>query len=157
MRHHVLLIAAALAACAPPHAATTATNAATSTASPAAFVINDLAEHDGDIQGCSVMLSRADARPSAGDIFREDGVESGAKGFVRIDGALIQVDLVRSDQNEKGGTRTFADKTHATQIVETLTTGAAHQESDSVEQSGTLAVTHNGATQTLRVAGGTAC
>src|SRR5262249_31820082 len=146
----------ALVACAPPQAARTPSNTATTAAAPAAFVINDLQDNDGAIQGCSVMLGRAG--PSNGaigrDIFREDGVATGAKGYVRIDGALIEVDLVSSNQDDKGGTRSFGDKQHTTQIVENLVTGAAHEESDSVEQSGTLVVTHNGVSQTVRVRGG---
>src|SRR5262249_9987706 len=135
---------------------TTTTSASTTTTQTVSFAVQPLLENDGNIQGCTRMLSRVGA-PSAGDIFREDGVDTGAKGFLRIDGALIQVDLVNSNASEKGGTRTFADKANTTQIVETLTTGASHQDSDSVDETGTLAVTHNGATQTIQVEGGTAC
>ena len=150
-----------LAACTPPATTTTSTSTTTSavtgTTHAASFTVNDLQESDGNIQGCTRSLSRTGAAPSAGEIFREDGVDTGAVGFVRIDGALIAVNLVSSNGNEKGGTRTFADKANTTQIVETLTTGAAHEEADSVEESGSLAITHNGATQTIQVEGGTAC
>ncbi|HWA01411.1 MAG TPA: hypothetical protein VG841_13960 [Caulobacterales bacterium] len=141
----------ALASCSPPPATPT-----TSATGAANFVIDDLAENDGDIQGCARMLGRVNAQPGA-DVFREDGVDTGAKGFIRIDGVLIQVNLVSANATEQGGARAFADASRSTQVVETLTTGAAHEESDSVEESGALTVTHNGATQILQVSGGTAC
>ena len=122
---------------------------------PAAFVINDLADNDIQIQGCSRTLSRESA--SAGAVFAEDAVDAGAIGFVRINGALIVVNLVSGNSSVEGGTRTFEDATHTTRIVETIVAGAAHEESDSVEETGTLEVTHHGAAQTLNVVGGTAC
>jgi predicted small lipoprotein YifL len=121
------------------------------------FTIDDLSENDAQIQGCSRGLSRQGAPVSASMVFAEDAVDQGAKGFIRIDGALINVDLVSSTSSETGGARVFEDATQTTRILETLVTGAAHEEADSVEESGTLAVTHGGATQTLNVVGGTAC
>ncbi|MES1156604.1 MAG: hypothetical protein ABUL73_02385 [Alphaproteobacteria bacterium] len=141
-----------IASCGPQAATTSTTSAAPS------FSIGTLADSDAPIQGCSVMLSRAGAAPSDGDVFRAGGDDDKTvQGFIRIDGALITLGLVNASITEKGGARTFADAQHATQVVETLTTGEAHEEADSVDESGTLAVTHNGATETLQVTGGTAC
>jgi len=159
MKLTTCLLAAALplAACTQPAATTTAT-APPATTAAATFVVGNLAEGDGQIQGCTTMLSRAGDAPSAGDLFRAGGGDDkDVQGFIRIDGALITLNLVTADIDEKGGRRSFADTAHTTQVIESLTTGAAHEESDSVEESGTLAVTHNGATQTLQVSGGTAC
>lgn len=119
------------------------------------FVINPLTEADNTIQGCTTSLSRRG--DTTGEIFLEDGVDSGAKGFIRIDGALINVGLVDLTESETGATRTFADTADTVRIVETLTVGQAHEESDSVDMSGTLAVTYRGATRTIPVEGGTAC
>jgi len=104
------------------------------------------------------MLSRVGAATNAGLLFAEDGVENGAIGFIKINGTVLNVALTSKSGGETGPTvRTFADTAHTVQVVETTTTGAAHEESDSVEQSGTLAVTFGGATQTIPVDGGTAC
>ena len=143
------------ASCSRPAATTTAASAPPAAAS---FTVGELADADAPIQGCSVMLSRVGAPSSAGDVFRAGGGDDkSVQGFIRIDGTLITLGLVNASADEKGGVRTFADAQHTTQVVETLTAGAAHEESDSVEESGTLAVTHNGAAQTLHVTGGTAC
>ncbi|HVY84117.1 MAG TPA: hypothetical protein VG943_03230 [Caulobacterales bacterium] len=141
-----------LAACSPQ----STTGAATSTAAAARFVVNDLGDNDGAIQGCTTMLGRKGAQPGA-DVFRAGGGDQDAQAFVRIDGALVTLNLTSANVNEQGGTRTFADASHTTQVVEALTTGATHEEADSVEQSGTLTITHNGSTQTIEVEGGTAC
>lgn len=130
--------------------------ATTSSTAGASFTVNPLLDNDGEIQGCVRGLGRTGA-PSTGDIFREDGVDTGARGFIRIDGQLLSLSLVSSNANEHGGTRSFADAAQTTQVVETLTTGEGHPESDSVDETGTLVVTHNGATQTIQVEGGTAC
>jgi hypothetical protein len=118
---------------------------------PANFTVGELTESDGDIEGCSTMLSRVGG--ARGNIFIEDAVDTGAKGFIRINGNLIRVDLVRVS----GEQRAFADAAHRVEVVETLTTGEAHEESDSVEQSGSVVVTFGGVTQTIAVEGGTAC
>ncbi|MES1199315.1 MAG: hypothetical protein ABUS48_04970 [Pseudomonadota bacterium] len=144
--------ALALAACSPPAATTNVPPAPT----PPAFVVGDLGDNDGAIQGCTTMLQRKGAQPGA-DVFRAAGGDHDAQGFMRIDGALVTLTLVSANITEQGGTRTFSDATHATQVLETLTTGATHEEADSVEQSGTLTITRNGGTQTIAVEGGTAC
>ena len=102
------------------------------------------------------MLGRTGPSPGA-DVFREDGVDAGARGFIRIDNTLIGVALVSSNATEAGSARVFENATHATRVVEQLKTGAAHEESDSVEERGSLTITHNGATQTITVSGGVAC
>lgn len=149
-------LALSLAACGQATTASTTTSTTVPVPAAATFVVNDLLANDGQIQGCTRMLARTEASPGA-DIFREDGVETGAKGFIRIDNVLVDVALVSGQSTESGAARTFEDATHATRIVEDLKTGAAHQESDSVEESGTLAITHNGATQAIQVTGGVAC
>lgn len=153
-----LLAALSLGACSKPATTTTSatsTTVAITTTTPASFTIGVLAEHDADIQGCTSSFSRQGDTP--GQVFTEDGINAGAVGYIRINGNLIKVDLVTADDNEKGGTRTFADKGHTVSIVETTITGATHPEADSVESSGTLAVTFGGATQTLQIEGGAAC
>jgi hypothetical protein len=127
------------------------------TATPAEFAIGDLSETDAQIQGCTRSLSRAGSAVNAGQVFVEDAIDSGAKGYIKIDGAVLTVTLVDTNADEQGGTRVFETDDHATRVVETLVTGAAHEEADSVEESGSIVVTHNGASQTLQVAGGTAC
>lgn len=149
----IAIAAIALTACSRPAAPPTASTPPP--AAVAAFTINPLTEADNTIQGCTTSLSRRG--DTSGEIFLEDGVDSGAKGFIRIDGALINVGLVDLTESETGATRTFADAAHTVRIVETLTVGQAHEESDSVDMSGTLAVTYRGATQNFPVEGGTAC
>ncbi len=118
------------------------------------FTVGTLSETDIQIQGCTRTLNRTG---STDTIFAEDGVDAGAKGFIRIDGQLINVALAAGTGDEQHSTRNFADANHTVAIVESLTTGAAHEESDSVEESGILAITYKGATQTVQVEGGTAC
>ena len=137
-----------------PEAASSEAAPASVSAPAATFVINPLQDKDNDIMGCQTMLSDG---KSPGELFVEDGVDTGARGLLRINGYLVSVDLVSNIQTETGGTRTFADKEKTVTVVETLKTGAQHPESDSVDMSGTLTVTHNGATQTIAVTGGTAC
>jgi len=151
MKRMVVLLSAlgSIAACQPAATTTSAT-----AASEAAFTIGALSDTDAQIQGCTRSLSRK----GGGDtIFAEDGVDTGAKGFIRIDGQLINVGLTAGSGDEQHATRNFADADHTLAIVESLTTGATHQETDSVEESGTLAVTYKGATQTIEVEGGVAC
>ena len=143
-----------LLGCTPPAATSASTASSAAITPPASFTVDLLAQNDANIQGCTRMLTR---HGGGGEIFVEDGVDTGAIGFIRVNGALLNVDLVSNTSTEKGGARTFADKARTITIVETLVTGAAHEEADSVEESGTLAVTFGGATQTIQVEGGTAC
>lgn len=149
MKRHVFLAMTlvSLAACQSPAASTSA-------ARSQSFSVQALAENDIQIQGCTRTLSRTGATDT---IFAEDGVDQGAKGFIRIDGQLITVGLTANAGDEQHTTRNFADANHAVEIVESLTTGASHEESDSVEESGALAITYRGATQTIQVEGGVAC
>ncbi len=156
MRHLVSLTIAvfALAACSKPVAAPEASSSAVaSSIAPASFKVQALTDADNDIQGCQVMLDQKEM----GQVFIEDGVDTGAHGYIRIDGTKYRVDLTSSVQDEKGGVRVFADKTSDLTVTEKLKTGEAHEESDSVEQSGTITVTYKGVTQTIAVEGGTAC
>ncbi|MBW8733184.1 MAG: hypothetical protein JF571_02550 [Asticcacaulis sp.] len=153
------VLAFALAACSKPVAAPEASSSQAasepaSSAAPAGFVVEALTEADNDIQGCQVMLDR---KGSNDQIFIEDGVDTGAHGYIRIGGTRYRVDLTTSVQDGKGGVRVFADAKSGLTVTETLKTGAAHQESDSVDQSGTISVTFNGVTHTIAVEGGTAC
>ena len=153
MRQYALLLTAfALVSACQPAATTTATTA--TNPSPAPFDVGALSETDIQIQGCTRTLNRTG---STDTIFAEDGVDTGAKGFIRIEGQLINVGLTAGAGDEHHSVRNFADANHTIGIVETLTTGAAHEESDSVEESGTLAVTYKGAALTIQVEGGTAC
>lgn len=152
MKRYALLTALmSIAACQP--GANTATTTATD-ATPASFAVGALADTDIQIQGCTRTLSRTG---STDMIFAEDGVDTGAKGVMRVDSQLINVGLTSANAGEHSGTRTFADLNRTLAIVETLKTGASHEESDSVEESGTLAITYRGATQTIEVEGGAAC
>ncbi len=128
---------------------------ATAKAPSASFVINDLTDADNDISGCTTMLNRTTG--NQGQVFLEDGVDTGAKGYIRVDGLRLSVALTKSVRSDTGAIRTFANKAKALTVIETTKTGASHQESDSVEQTGTIAVTYKGITQTLKVEGGTAC
>jgi hypothetical protein len=119
-----------------------------------AFDIGVLSESDINIQGCTTTLVRAGG---ADTVFAEDGADVGARGFIRLDGRLISVGLTGASGDNRRATRNFANPDQSVAIVESLTTGAAHEDSDSVEQSGTIAVTYRGATQTVQVDGGTAC
>lgn len=148
----------ALAACSKPVAAPEASSSEAasepaSSAAPAGFTVQALTEADNDIQGCQVMLDQK----NVGQVFIEDGVDTGAHGYIRIDGTRYRVDLTTSVQDEKGGTRVFADPKSGLTLTETLKTGEAHQEADSVEQSGKITVTFNGVTKEIAVDGGTAC
>ena len=153
MRYIVSLtvVALALTACSKPVAAPEASSSAAP--APADFAVQALTEADNDIQGCQVMLDQK----GVGQVFLEDGVDTGAHGYIRIDGTKYRVDLTSSVQDEKGGTRVFADKASGLTLTEVLKTGEAHEESDSVEQSGTITVTFKGMTKTIAVEGGTAC
>ena len=145
------VLAIALAACSKPVAAPETPSSAAPP--PQDFTVQALTDADNDIQGCQVMLDQK----GVGQVFLEDGVDTGAHGYIRIDGTKYRVDLTSSVQDEKGGTRVFADKASGLTLTEVLKTGEAHEESDSVEQSGTVAVTFKGVTKTIAVEGGTAC
>ncbi|WP_246326953.1 hypothetical protein [Burkholderia guangdongensis] len=116
------------------------------------FQITGLQQKDGDIDGCIVELSRIQGSSDL-PIFREDGVQSGATGFIRIDGKLIVLHLVGAS----GAARTFADTQKTTWVVETLKAGKAHQELDQQDESGTIKVTHGGLTQVIQVEGSAIC
>ena len=157
----VLLAVAALVltACSGPAPAPKSATSAAPTATvpaPTDFVIDDLKEEDGNIQGCTTMLARV-RTTAPGNVFIEDGVDTGAVGFIRIDTKLVKLTLVSATPTDRGAVRTFADPAKTVRVVETTTTGQSREESDSVDQSGTIAVTHKGATQTIAVEGGTAC
>jgi len=154
MRHivSVTILALALAACSKPAAAPEASSSAAPP--PQDFTVQALTEADNDIQGCQVMLDQK----GVGQVFLEDGVDTGAHGYIRIDGTKYRVDLTSSVQDEKkGGVRVFADAKAGLTVTEKLKVGEAHQESDSVEQSGTITVTFKGITKEIAVDGGTAC
>jgi hypothetical protein len=117
------------------------------------FKVEPLGEGEGNVQGCQTMLSNNDG----GEIFRASAADNDAPGFVKIDGDVVQVDLVSSDGDEKSRVRTFESADKKTSVVESLVNGEAYPESDSVAQSGSIEITHDGAKQTFEVKGGTAC
>jgi hypothetical protein len=117
------------------------------------FKVEPLGEEEGDVQGCQTMLSNDDG----GEIFRASAADNDAPGFVKIDGAVVQVDLVSSEGDEMSRVRTFESADKNTSVVESLMNGEAYPESDSVAQSGSIEVTHDGVKQTFEVKGGTAC
>jgi len=133
--------------------------------SPDTFTVNALSLADGDneLSGCTTELTRAGAPESAGPVFRESSSDTEGIGFIRIDGALIRVRLSsrKADQSSATDahayTRVFEDASHAIRVVEALKNGATHEQADSTEHTGSLTVIYRGATQTLRVEGGTAC
>lgn len=148
-------------ACQPaPQSTTNADGAARveNSAAPASFTVDALGDAEWSIQGCSTMLSRVGAPVNQGILFAEDAVDNGAKGFIKINGHVLNVSLASASGGESAPeVRTFADAAHTVEVVETTTLGEAHEEADSVERAGTLAVTFGGATQTIPVEGGTAC
>jgi len=161
MRHvvSVTVLVFALAACSKPAAAPepssseASSSEAPSSAAPASFKVQALTDADNDIQGCQTMLDQK----GVGQVFIEDGVETGAHGYIRIDGTRYRVNLTSSVQDETGGVRIFADGKSGLTVTETLKTGEAHEEADSVDQSGKITVTFKGVTKTIAVEGGTAC
>jgi hypothetical protein len=157
----ILLFAAACAKePAPQAAASTSPSAAPSESAPTGFTIGALQDADMNVQGCQTGLSRiGDPAPAPTLFFAEAADQPPAKGFIRIDGELVTVTLTSSSRDEASSTgiRTLENADHTVKVVETLKAGAANEASDSVEQSGTLAVTARGATQTIPVEGGTAC
>lgn len=158
------LCAAFLAAACQPVAApsgssdSTSTAPASQTSAPASFSVDALADNEWMIQGCMTAVSRVGAAPNAGVLFVEDVVDQGAKGFIKINGAVLNVGLTHTTGGESSPeVRTFEDGAHTVTVVESTTLGQAHEEADSVDRTGTLAVTFGGATQTIPVEGGTAC
>jgi hypothetical protein len=145
------------------HASTASVAAASSAAPPPppanSFVVSVLAENDGegDLQGCTTSLTQVGVVQAAGDTFRESRAESSGVGFIRIDGALMRVNLVSPRSKEHGVTHVFEDASHTIRVVETLEVGATNEDTGSTELSGTLTVTYKGTTQMLHVEGGTAC
>lgn len=117
------------------------------------FRVEPLGEGEGDVQGCQTMLSNE----GGGEIFRASAADNDAPGFLKIDGAVVQVDLVSSEGDEKSRVRTFESADKKTSVIESLVTGEAFPESDSVEQSGSIEITHDSAKQSFEVKGGTAC
>jgi hypothetical protein len=123
----------------------------------AAFTLSPLAETDyNGIQGCMTVFGPAGAKPGA-DIFVEDAVDTDAKGLMKVDGQMVGVKLVSQTQSGKGGLRLFRSADGKLSVAENYVTGTSHEDSDSVELSGTLTVTWNGASQAIKVDGGTAC
>ncbi|PCE34328.1 hypothetical protein BZL54_00335 [Burkholderia ubonensis subsp. mesacidophila] len=108
-------------------------------------------------------MTREGAPESAGPVFRDSSSDTEGTGFIRIDGTLTRVHLTASKVDESSAegvlryTHVFEDTSHTTRVIETLRNGATNEQADSTEQTGFLTVTHRGATQTLRVKGGTAC
>ncbi|KVG61823.1 hypothetical protein WJ33_30475 [Burkholderia ubonensis] len=100
---------------------------------------------------------------SAGAVLRDSSSDTEGTGFIRIDGTLIRVHLTASKVDESSDekvvryTHVFEDTSRTTQVIETLRNGATNRQADSTQQTGFLTIIHGGATQTLRVEGGTAC
>jgi hypothetical protein len=121
------------------------------------FTVNTLAETDySGIQGCTTVLGPVGVKPGA-DIFVEDAGDTDGKGLMKIDGRMVGLKLVSQTQSEKGGLRLFKSADGKLSVAENYVTGTAHEDSDSVELSGTLTITWNGASRAIRVEGGTAC
>ncbi len=123
----------------------------------AAFSVDTLAEADySGIQGCMTVFSRIGAQPGA-SLFVEDAVDTDAKGLMKIDGQMIGVKLVSQTQSGKGGLRLFRSADGKLTVAENYITGTAHEDTDSVEMTGNLTITWKGASQSIKVEGGTAC
>jgi len=143
---------------APPAAVAPPPPAAPSAPPKAAFEVGSIADDSySGMQGCTTVFSRIGAPPATADIFVEDAVDTGAKGLMKIDGKLVGVKLVSQTQSDKGGLRLFKSDDGKLSIAENYVTGKSHEESDSVELSGELTITWNGASQAIKVEGGTAC
>ncbi|WP_156162588.1 hypothetical protein [Burkholderia sp. MSHR3999] len=133
--------------------------------SPRAFAVNTLSLDDGEneLNGCTTELTRVGAPESAGAVFRDSSSDTEGTGFIRIDGTLIRVHLTATKVDESSAekvlryTHVFEDASRTTRVVEILKNGATNEQADSTQQTGFLTITHGGATQTLRVEGGTAC
>lgn len=153
----VAIVSACQPAAAPQSTAST-TDASAPAAAAASFTVDALSDNEWMIQGCSTTVSRVGAPVNEGVLFAEDAVDNGGKGFIKINGTLLNVALVNTTGGESvPEVRTFADAAHTVEVVESTTLGQAHEEADSVERAGTLTVTFGGATQTIPIEGGTAC
>ena len=123
----------------------------------AAFAISPLAETDySGIQGCTTVFRPAGTQPGS-NIFVEDAVDTDAKGLMKVDGEMVGVKLVSETQSGKGGLRLFRSADGKLSVAENYITGAAHEDTDSVEMTGNLTITWKGASQSIKVEGGTAC
>ena len=123
----------------------------------AAFAIGTLADSDySGIQGCMTVLSRTGSQPG-NNLFVEDAVDTDAKGLMKIDGAMVGLKLVSQTHTSKGGLRLFRSADGKLSVAENYITGTAHEDTDSVELSGSLTVTWAGVSQAIKVEGGTAC
>ncbi|MBW8881020.1 MAG: hypothetical protein JF615_06210 [Asticcacaulis sp.] len=149
----VLLLA--LAACSP--APKPAATAASSAAAVATFTVGTVTQDDTDIQGCTTMLGKTD--DGLDYVFLEDAADTGAKGYMKIDGKITKVDLKSStsDEGTSKSKRLFASPNGHLSVVEDLVMGDQHPDSDSVDLTGRLTVTYNNMIQTIPVKGGTAC
>jgi hypothetical protein len=154
MRKVLNCIAAAflLAACGPDAGKTPNMGGATAQNAAAEFKLEPLENDEGNIQGCQTILNAG-----GGEIFRAGASDKDAVGFLKIDGALIELNLIAAHGDEARQVRSFESADKKTSVVESLATGQAYPESDSVEQTGTLAVKHGEARLTFDVSGGTAC
>ncbi|WP_155122468.1 hypothetical protein [Burkholderia ubonensis] len=153
----------------PSHAAThhagTAQPESSTPPSPRTFAVNTLSLDDGEneLNGCTTELTRVGVPESAGAVLRDSSSDTEGTGFIRIDGTLIRVHLTASKVDESSDekvvryTHVFEDTSRTTQVIETLRNGATNRQADSTQQTGFLTIIHGGATQTLRVEGGTAC
>ena len=122
-----------------------------------AFTIGTLADSDySGIQGCTTVFGPAGGQPGS-DIFVEDANDTDGKGLMKIDGKKIGLKLVSQTQSDKGGLRQFKSADGKLSIAENYVNGTAHEDTDSVEMTGTLTVTWNGSSQSIKVEGGTAC
>lgn len=124
-------------------------------ASPQSVYLQGLNDSDYTIQGCTTVLSRMTG--SGADIFAEDGGDTGAKGYLKINGKVVPVTLTKGTSDDKGGAREFVSADNKIQVVETYVIGKQNPDTDSVELSGSLKVTVDGSSQVIRVQGGTAC
>ena len=157
-----VVLGIALTGCTPkPKPAPASENIESAAMAPAApvasFTIGAIDQDETDIMGCTTMLGKTD--DSLGLLFLEDAVDTGAKGFMKIDGQVIKVGLTSNtfDEGKNTGKRLFASADGNLSIVEDLTIGEQHPDSDSVDMSGRLTVTYKGMIQTVPVKGGTAC
>ena len=122
-----------------------------------AFTVGALAEADySGIQGCTTVFGPVGAQPG-NDIFVEDAGDTDGKGLMKINGDKVGLKLVSQTQSDKGGLRLFRSADGKLSVAENYVNGTAHEDTDSVEMTGTLTVTWNGASQAVKVEGGTAC
>ncbi len=121
------------------------------------FEIGTLADSDySGIQGCTTVFGRVGATPG-NDLFVEDAGDTDGKGLMKIDGQKIGLKLVSQTQSDKGGMRLFRSADGKLSVTENYLTGAAHEDTDSVELTGDLTVVWKGESQAVKVEGGTAC